>query len=65
MPSIEGKTIRQMLRSKRLPYGEEIVCCGGKVRFNKDYKKQLQLLGMKGDYTVKENGIITAFVKVD
>lgn len=64
MPIIEGKTIRQMLRAKRLPYGEERTCCGGKITYNKDYEKQLRLLGMVGDYTVKENGIVTAFVKV-
>lgn len=62
---IDGKYIRQQLRVKHLPYGEETVCCGGRVKFSKDYAKQLKLLGMKGNYTVKEHGVVAAFVKVD
>lgn len=54
-----------MLRSKKLPYGEESTCCNGKVTYNKDYKTQLKLLGMTGDYIIKENGVITASVKVN
>lgn len=65
MPTIDGKELRRMLRSKKLPYGEESTCCNGKVTYNKDYKTQLKLLGMTGDYIIKENGVITASVKVN
>ena len=65
MKTIEGRELRRLLRAKKLPYGDETTCCGGRVKYNTDYKKQLSLLGMSGEFSVKENGIIVAFIKID
>jgi hypothetical protein len=61
---IAGEFIRSELRRKNLPGGKEIRCCGGRVRFSKDYKSQLKALGMSGSFEVTEQGAIVAFVDV-
>ena len=63
--SISGAVIRQQLRAKGLPGGNEVVCCGGKVRFSRDYETQLRRLKYpKGDYTILENGITVASISL-
>ena len=61
---IAGEFIRSELRRKNLPGGKEMVCCGGRVRFSKDYKSQLRTLKMHGSFEVTEGGAIVAFIDV-
>lgn len=61
---IAGEFIRSELRRKNLPGGKEVVCCGGRVRFSKDYRSQLKALKMRGSFEVTEKGAIVAFIEV-
>jgi hypothetical protein len=61
---IAGEFIRSELRRRNLPGGTERVCCGGRIRFSKDYKSQLKALNMHGSFEVTEKGAITAFIDV-
>lgn len=61
---ISGEFIRSELRRRNLPGGKEIVCCGGRVRFSKDYKSQLKALNLHGSFEVTEKGAIVAFLDV-
>lgn len=61
---IAGEFIRSELRRKNLPGGKEVVCCGGRVRFSKDYKSQLRALKMHGSFEITEGGAIVAFLDV-
>lgn len=61
---ISGEFIRSELRRRNLPGGKEITCCGGRVRFSKDYKSQLKTLKMSGSFEVTENGAIVAFIDI-
>lgn len=62
---IEGSTIRKRLRDLGLPGGNEVLCCGGKKRFSRDYQTQLRRLKYpKGDYAITENGITVALISL-
>lgn len=61
---IAGEFIRSELRRRNLPGGKETVCCGGRVRFSKDYARQLKSLKMSGSFEITEKGVITAFIDV-
>lgn len=61
---IAGEFIRSELRRRNLPGGKETVCCGGRVRFSKDYKSQLKALKMSGSFEITEKGVIAAFIDV-
>ena len=60
---ISGNEIRRQLRERNLPGGGEVICCGGRKRFNRDYETQLRRLKYpNGEYQITENGIVTAFI---
>lgn len=62
---IEGSVIRKQLRDKGIPGGKETVCCGGRIRFSRDYETQLRRLKYpKGEYTIKERGVVSAFISL-
>jgi hypothetical protein len=62
---LSGSDIRRQLRSKGIPGGAEVICCGGKKRFSRDYESQLRRLKYpSGEYTITENGIVVAFISL-
>ena len=64
--TIDGSLLRKQLRDKGLPGGKETVCCGGRKHFSRDYETQLRRLKYpKGDYTIKEGGIVSAFITLN
>ena len=63
--TLSGSSIREQLRKRGLPGGSEVICCGGRKRFSRDYESQLRRLKYpSGEYTITENGIIVAFISL-
>lgn len=63
--TLSGSVIRDQLRKKGLPGGAEVICCGGRKQFSRDYGSQLRRLKYpSGEYTITENGIIVAFISL-
>lgn len=63
--TISGSSIRQQLRAKGIPGGAEVICCGGRKQFSRDYESQLRRLRYpKGKYSITENGIVVAFISL-
>lgn len=62
---IEGGSIRSRLRAAGLPGGKETVCCGGSIKFSKDYESQLKRLKMKGKFKVLERGVVMALIVIE
>lgn len=61
---IEGSVIRKRLRDAGLPGGTERTCCGGRVRFSRDYATQLKTLKMRGTFKVLEGGVVMDVITV-
>ena len=62
--TIKGSMLRAELRAKGIPGGSEIICCGGKKKFSRDYESQLKSLGYKGSFKIEENGAICGFITI-
>lgn len=64
LTKIEGSVIRKRLRDAGLPGGAEHICCGGRIRFSRDYATQLKTLKMQGTFKVLEKGVVMDVVTV-
>ena len=61
---IQGSDIRKRLRNLGLPGGSETRCCGGRLKFSRDYESQLKSLKLRGRFKVLEGGVVVADIVI-